>query len=176
MEISKKCFIKVGNCGEKYVILEIISGIMGFSGTITAKMDVKGRVFFPSAYRKQMGSAASEFVLRRDVYQPCLVIYPLEAWNEEVDALRRTLNRWNPQDAMVFRQFLAGAETLSLDAAGRFLVPRSLQKVLGDARELTFIGVDDRIEIWAAGRTEQVFLTDEALGAALQNLSPGVTG
>lgn len=146
---------------------------MRFSGTISAKMDAKGRVFFPSAYRKQMGNAGTEFVLRRDVYQPCLVIYPLDAWNQEVDGLRRVLNRWNPQEAMVFRQFLAGAEVLALDAAGRFLVPKSLQKVIGDARELTFVGVDDRIELWAADRTAQAFLTDEAFGEALQRLSGG---
>lgn len=148
---------------------------MRFIGTTAAKMDAKGRVFFPSVYRKQMSADETEFILRRDAYQPCLVIYPLDVWEQEVDRLRERLNRWNPQEAMVFRRFLADAEVLCLDAAGRFLISKHLQRLVGLERELTFIGVDDRIELWAAGRTEENLPTDEDFGLALQHLLGGTT-
>lgn len=134
---------------------------MRFSGTIHAKLDAKGRVFFPSAYRRQLPSAEAELVLRRDVYAACLVIYPREAWDAEVEALSVRLNRRNPAEAMLFRQFLASAETFSLDAAGRLLLSRRHLDEVGIGREVVFVGVDDRVEVW----------NPERLGAALMPVS-----
>lgn len=148
---------------------------MKFIGTTAAKMDAKGRVFFPSAYRKQMNETETEFILRRDAYQPCLVIYPLDVWEQEVDRLRERLNRWNPQEAMVFRRFLADAEVLTLDTAGRFLISKRLQRLVGLEREVTFVGADDRLELWAAEQTEACFPTDADFGDALQQLLGGTT-
>ena len=161
------------NCGEKSVILEIHSVLMRFSGSISAKLDAKGRVFLPSVYRKLLPDADMELVLKRDTYQSCLVIYPGNIWEAEVDTLRQRLNRWNPQEAMVFRQYLADAETFSLDANGRFLIPKRLLKIAEIERELTFVGVDDRIEIWSKTRAEQPFMSQNELSEALQKLVGG---
>ena len=50
---------------------------MRFTGTIEAKADAKGRVFFPAMFRKVLASAGEEqLVLSRDAFQPCLVLYP----------------------------------------------------------------------------------------------------
>lgn len=97
---------------------------MRFTGTIDAKLDAKGRVFLPSDFRKQLAESDPRLVLKRDVYQPCLVIYPYAVWNAEVDALRAKLNRWDPRQAMLFRQFLANVEVFTLDGNGRFLISR----------------------------------------------------
>lgn len=141
---------------------------MRFTGSIPAKLDAKGRAFFPAAFRRLLSDTDRELVLKRDVYAPCLVVYPHAAWTAEVDDLRRRLNRWNPQDAMLFRQFMADAELLSLDANGRFLIPRRLLDWAGIDRELTFVGVDDRIELWSAARTASPFLPAEAYAAAME--------
>lgn len=143
---------------------------MKFTGKISAKLDAKGRVFFPAAFRKLLAEGEGEFVLRRDVYQPCLVIYPISVWEEEVGLLRQRLNRWNPKEAMVFRQFMADAETMSLDASGRFLLSRRLLDIAQISKELVFIGVDDRIEVWSKELTEQSFLSAEDFGQSLENL------
>ena len=48
-----------------------------FLGNIEAKADAKGRVFIPATFRKQLQAASEErLVLRKDVYQDCLVLYP----------------------------------------------------------------------------------------------------
>lgn len=123
---------------------------MRFSGIIQAKADAKGRVFVPSSFRRQLAAVDAELVLRKDVYQPCLVIYPRTVWDKEVDDLSGRLNRWNPAEAMLFRQFLASAETLTIDAAGRILLTKQRLAEAGITHELVFIGVDDRVEIWNA--------------------------
>lgn len=50
---------------------------MRFTGNIDAKTDAKGRVFLPAAFRKVLqGSGEEGLILRRDVFQRCLVLYP----------------------------------------------------------------------------------------------------
>ena len=52
-----------------------------FLGNIEAKADAKGRVFIPATFRKQLQAASEErLVLRKDVYQDCLVLYPESVW------------------------------------------------------------------------------------------------
>lgn len=139
-----------------------------FSGVITAKLDAKGRVFFPSAFRRQLQAAETEFVLKKDIYQPCLVIYPLAAWQKEVDEVAARLNRWNPGEAMLFRQFLADAETITLDGNGRFLISRRLQDYAKLDHEVAFVGVDDRVEVWAKAAADQPFVAADDYAAAFE--------
>ena len=57
---------------------------MRFLGNIEAKTDAKGRVFLPAIFRKVLQAASEEsLVMRKDVFQPCLVLYPESVWNEE---------------------------------------------------------------------------------------------
>jgi len=84
---------------------------MQFLGNIEAKVDQKGRVFIPAQFRKILEDAAVErLVLRKDVYQDCLVLYPESVWMETQEQLRRLLNRWNPVEQNIFRQFVSDAE------------------------------------------------------------------
>ena len=63
---------------------------MRFLGNIEAKVDMKGRVFLPSVFRKVLQASGEEkLVLRKDVHQSCLVLYPESVWNERMDALRQ---------------------------------------------------------------------------------------
>ncbi len=141
---------------------------MRFSGTIPAKLDAKGRVFFPSAFRKQLPVADVEFVLKKDIYQPCLVVYPRENWDREVDRLSRQLNRWNPKEAMLFRQYLADTELFVLDGNGRFLVSRRMMEQAGISHDVVFIGVDDRVELWDKELVGRQFLSAEDFAAGME--------
>ena len=69
---------------------------MRFLGNTEAKTDAKGRVFLPAAFRKMLQASGEEsLVLCKDLHQPCLVLYPESVWNEQMDALRNRLSRWN---------------------------------------------------------------------------------
>lgn len=141
---------------------------MRFSGTVSAKVDAKGRVFFPSAFRRQLAAGDDELVLRKDVYQPCLVVYPRSVWDREVDELSLRLNRWNPAEAMLLRQFLASAEPLSIDAAGRILLNKQRLAEAVISHDLVFIGVDDRVEIWSAEQAATVTSPSTDFAAGLE--------
>ena len=63
---------------------------MRFTGSIDAKTDEKGRVFVPSVFRKILfGEGEEGFILRRDLFEPCLVLYPRSVWEARVDAMER---------------------------------------------------------------------------------------
>ena len=50
---------------------------MRFTGNIDAKVDEKGRVFVPSSFRKILQrEEGMGLILRRDIFQHCLVLYP----------------------------------------------------------------------------------------------------
>lgn len=130
---------------------------MRFLGNIEAKTDAKGRVFLPSVFRKTLQAAGEEsLVLRKDVHEDCLVLYPESVWNEQMDALRARLNRWNRQQQQVFRQFVIDAESVTLDSNGRFIISQRLQEFLGIAQSVRFIGVGDTIEIWAEEKAREM--------------------
>ena len=122
---------------------------MRFLGNIEAKADSKGRVFLPSVFRKVLQASGEEaLVLRKDVFQTCLVLYPQSVWDQQLDELRARLNKWNPEHQQILRQFVFDVETISLDGNGRFLIPKRYMELAGIASDVRFIGMDDTIEIW----------------------------
>ena len=145
---------------------------MRFLGNIEAKTDTKGRAFLPATFRKVLQASGEEnLVLRKDVFQDCLVLYPETTWNEQLDALRSKLNRWNAAHQQVYRTFVADAVLISLDANGRFLIPKRQMKLAHIEQSIKFIGMGDTIEIWRnEEEEEQPFMSNEELGKALQEL------
>ena len=151
---------------------------MRFLGNIEAKTDTKGRAFLPAAFRKVMqGEGTERLVMRKDVHQPCLVLYPEEVWNEQMDLLRSRLNRWNAQHQQLFRQFVSDVEQLTLDGNGRFLIPRRYMKMANIESAVRFIGMDDTIEIWNADTANGAFMDADAFAQQLEDLmtTPGDT-
>lgn len=144
---------------------------MRFLGNIEAKTDAKGRVFLPAVFRKQLQAASEErLVLRKDVHQQCLVLYPESVWFATQEELRQRLNKWNARHRMIFRQFVSDAEVVVPDGNGRILLPKRYLQMAGIAGEVRFIGMDDAIEIWAKERTEQPFMAPEEFSQALDEL------
>ena len=134
-------------------------------------MDDKGRVFFPAVFRRALQKEGDEaLMIRRDVHQNCLVLYPKSVWEQQLDELRARLNRWNAQQQMVFRQFVAGVDELPIDGNGRILIPRRLIAQLGITTDVRFIGMDDTIELWPKVQAEALLDNPDALGAALESL------
>ncbi|MBR4847895.1 MAG: division/cell wall cluster transcriptional repressor MraZ [Bacteroidaceae bacterium] len=144
---------------------------MRFIGNIEAKTDNKGRVFLPACFRRILQNGGCDKVmLRKDVYQDCLVLYPFSSWNEQLDLLRSRLDKWNSRHQMIFRQFVADVEELSIDGNGRILLPKRYLNIAGIKQEVRFIGMDDTIEIWAKEKVEKPFMSAEEFGHELEKI------
>lgn len=144
---------------------------MRFLGTVEAKLDAKGRAFLPSVFRKVLQASGEErLVMRKDVFQQCLVLYPETVWNDQMDELRQRLNRWNKQHQQVFRQFVSEVEVLTLDSNGRFLIPKRYAKMADIEQDVRFVGMGENIEVWSNAKMEESLMQPDEFGAALEEL------
>ena len=138
---------------------------MRFLGNIDAKTDTKGRAFLPATFRKVLNASGEEsLILRKDIFEPCLVLYPQSVWNQRMDALRKRLSRWNKHDQMIYRQFVTDVEIITLDNSGRFLIPKRYLKMVNIDQQIRFTGM----EIWATGGSEQPFMSAEEFSKAME--------
>ena len=144
---------------------------MRFIGNIEAKSDSKGRVFIPVTFRRALQTTGnSKLMMRKDIFQECLVLYPEESWNTQLDALRSRLDRWNARHQMIFRQFVADVEEISIDSNGRILIPKRYMKMAGIEQEVRFIGMDDTIEIWAKEKLDKPFMSPDEFSNELEKI------
>ena len=142
---------------------------MRLIGNIEAKTDAKGRAFLPAVFRKVLQVAGEEsLVLRKDVFQPCLVLYPESVWNEQMDLLRSRLSRWNAQHQQIFRQFVSDVELVTLDGNGRFLIPRRYLQMAHIEQSIKFIGMGDTIEIWSHSEKDKAIMDVEEFGKEIE--------
>lgn len=152
--------------------------MLNFLGNIEARIDSKARVFVPAAFRKKLQSfSQTSLILRKDLFQPCLVLYPESVWEETVSQLRSRLNRWDKGQQQLFRQFVLDAEHLEMDANGRILIPKRCMQMTGIISDVVFLGVDNTIEIWTKETLEKSLIPAEDFSAQIQSLmdnnSPG---
>jgi MraZ protein len=142
-----------------------------FLGNIEAKIDTKGRIFVPATFRKQLQTASEEgLIMRKDIFQNCLVLYPKTIWNEELNELRNHLNKWNAKHQQIFRQFVSDVETINFDSNGRILLSKRYRQLVGINSQVRFIGVDKTIEIWAIEKAEESFMSAEDFANNIQEL------
>lgn len=144
---------------------------MQFLGSVEAKIDAKMRVFVPAVFRKILQSAnQSVLILRKDLFQDCLVLYPEDVWNEEVQCLRKKLSRWDKSEQQLFRQFVVDAERLEIDSNGRILVPKRYLQMLSVGSEVQFLGVDNSIEIWKKDSLGASLVDADVFGMQIQQI------
>lgn len=142
-----------------------------FLGNFEAKVDAKGRVFVPAAFRKLLQLQGEEWlVLRKDIFQDCLVIYPGSVWEDEIGVLRSKLSKWNKEEQQVFRQFLLDAERLEMDGSGRILISKRYLELVGIDAEVRFLGVDKTIEVWAKSKLDKPLMAPNDFANEIQKM------
>lgn len=144
---------------------------MRFTGNYDAKTDSKGRVFLPAAFRKILTVSGEEgLILRRDVFQQCLVLYPHSVWNQMVDSITAHTNPFDRKGRDNLRRFVADSESVSLDGDGRILVPKRYLEAAGICAEVRFIGMDNTIEIWNRQSADNLLNDEESFADSLESM------
>lgn len=130
----------------------------GLVGEFECKLDAKGRFLFPAGLRKQLDPSANEVFMMNKGFENCLTLYPMNEW-DKVSARISKLNLFKPKNRMFYRLFHQGAKQLTLDTAGRILIPTALMERIGLKKDIMLTAYNDRIEIW--DRKEYFSLMDE---------------
>ncbi len=135
-----------------------------FIGDFECRTDAKGRIVFPSTFKKVLSEDDMRLVVRKDLFEPCLHIYPYAVWEEKLEDIRKRINSYNREHSRFLRNFFRGSAEVSLDGNGRFLIPKRLLEQIGMGREVILLGVDKYIEVWDKELYEQSSLSGENLG------------
>lgn len=117
-------------------------------GEFECKLDAKGRLMLPAGLRKQMPEAEREGLVVNRGFEKHLVIYTRKEWDRIVDDLSK-LNQYEKKTREFIRYFTRGATELSLDAAGRVLLPKSLTEYAGMGADVVLASQFNKIELWA---------------------------
>ncbi len=149
-----------------------------FIGDYICKVDAKGRIVLPSAFKKQMPSAAMDrFVVKKDIFERCLVLYPMDEWQRQNEIIREKINPYNKEHSRFMRGFYKGTAEVVLDGNNRLLIPRRLLEVAEIDGEAVLAGQDGKIEMWnrkmyydvADGADDFAGLAEKILGNTDQN-------
>ena len=134
-------------------------------GTYECKVDAKGRLMLPVAFKKQLASVVDKgFVLKRAVFQPCLELYTMEEWELMMQNINR-LNRFKKKNNDFIRRFTAGVKPVELDVSGRLLIAKDLVGFAGISKEIVVTSAVNIIEIWDKGNYEKA-INDAAVDFA----------
>lgn len=125
-------------------------------GEFDCRLDAKGRLMVPAALKKQLPNAEDEGLIVNRGFEKNLVIYPKNVWDAVVADLAK-LNIYDEENRRFVRAFTRGATEISLDAAGRVLLPKSLTEYAGIASDLVLACQLDRIEVWDKKSYEDIF-------------------
>ena len=119
-----------------------------FLGEFECKLDAKGRLMLPAGLRKQMPDAEREGLVINRGFEKNLVVYTKKEWERIVEDLSK-LNQYEKKNREFIRYFTRGATELSLDAAGRVLLPKSLLAYADVNADVVLASQFNKIEIWS---------------------------
>lgn len=119
-----------------------------FMGEYLHTIDAKGRIIIPSKYRDDLGEG---FVVTLGL-DGCLFIYPIKDWNDFVAELKKLPG--NKEGRQLQRYFMSGACECEVDKQGRILLPNKLRQHANLNKDVVFVGVLNKVEVWSRERWE----------------------
>ncbi|MGZ3753894.1 MAG: division/cell wall cluster transcriptional repressor MraZ [Mucilaginibacter sp.] len=119
-----------------------------FLGEFDCKLDAKGRMMIPVGLKKQFPGAGDEGLVVNRGFEKHLVIYTRKEWDKIVGDLEK-LNGYEKKTREFIRYFTRGATELTLDSAGRVLLPKPLLEYAGIEADIVLSCQLNKIEVWA---------------------------
>lgn len=144
-----------------------------FTGQYTFNIDSKNRINIPAALRKQFSSKDKKtFVITRGV-DNCAWIYPITEWKKIQNELQQ-LSSLSKTNRIFLRNHLRHANILKFDKQGRFVLPQSLIEYASIKKDITIIGVLNKIEVWNSTLLQKIDKTEKVDDQSYDQLSERV--
>lgn len=121
-----------------------------FIGEYSVKIDDKGRMIFPSAFKSVFAPGERvALVVKKDMFEECLQMYTYQQWEEESNEVKSKLNFFNRKHSEFWREYMRDRAVVEPDEKlGRITIPKKLLESIGAEKEMIFVGNDHKIEIW----------------------------
>lgn len=134
-----------------------------FIDEYTSKLDDKGRLVLPSAFRSIMPEGGDQrFVIKKDIFSDCLEMFTFAEWERQSAEVKSKLNLFNEEHMRFWRQYMRHRAVVEPDPKfGRISIPAKLLESIGVNKEVVFSGSDYKIEIWAKEKYEASEISNE---------------
>ena len=138
---------------------------MFFTGTSSHTIDAKGRIVLPAKFRAQLGET---FYVTKGFYD-CVQVLSIE----EFEKLRENIKALPAQLALALQYaVISTAVEVSPNSQGRIPIPQTLRDEAGLDKNVSVVGMDNRLEIWDEDKLAQFKLENQPnLMEALNMLS-----
>lgn len=133
---------------------------MHFSGTITQRVDGKGRVSIPADFRRVLEAGDPDFtpegkrvrmrVVYGDASRKCLEVYPIAEFAKILDRVAG-LPVGSPEREILELFYVSGSEVVEVDGDGRTVFAQRFRDHIGlsrDGGEAVFAGALELFRIW----------------------------
>ena len=120
-----------------------------FIGTYRHNLDPKSRIIMPAKFREELGGT---FYVTKGL-SGCLLAMPAERWGALVDQIA---SRPMPKADALSRFFFAGADEVTPNSQGRFLIQEELRLFAGIKKEVTIVGAGKQVEIWSSDKWNEI--------------------
>lgn len=133
-------------------------------GSISAKIDDKGRLKVPTAFRSAIAEKYGEVLYVTSLTGASVLIYPMSVWMETEEKLRAVPSTLPARRRYADRVNYYGQQA-EFDKQGRVSIHGRLRESAEMVGEVDVFGHDDHLEIWNherfLARLEQERLTDD---------------
>jgi len=126
-----------------------VSGF-SFKGGPVLTLDGKGRLTVPARWRDLLMSAVGGQLMVSKSHVRCLSLFPRPVW----DQFEARLNALPASADGLRRLYIGSATEVAIDSASRVLLPPELRAWAGLEREVIFMGLGNRFELWDRARYE----------------------
>ena len=119
-----------------------------FKGGPVLTLDGKGRITVPARWRDVLMSAVQGQMMVSKSHVRCLSLFPRPVW----DQFETRLNALPASADGLRRLYIGSATEAAIDGASRLLLPPELRAWAGLEREVVFMGLGNRFELWDKAR------------------------
>jgi MraZ protein len=126
--------------------------LLVFIGRHDRSLDDKGRLVLPTTFRRDFEDAGGGVLAPWD---RCLGLWTKAKYGDVMEQIIEKVREGEADDDIV-RLFQSDAADVQLDAQGRFVVPEEHRRHAGIARDVRVLGQTSRVEIWDAGRFDEL--------------------
>lgn len=119
-----------------------------FRGRYEHTIDSKGRTSIPVKFRDVLNGKDTNGLIVTNEFDGCLVAYPINEWKiveEKISSfpdIRKEIKAYQ-------RFFVSGAVECPIDKQGRILIPPILRDYAVLKKDVVFVGMLNKFEIWS---------------------------
>lgn len=137
-----------------------------FRGNHAAKIDDKGRLKIPNAFRSLLEAEHGSELFVTSVTGDNVRIYPMPVWLALEERLGRMPSS-HPARLRFFDRVNYFGQTAEIDAQGRVVLPARLRESAGMSGEVDVLGQYDHLDVWNHDRflmklTSEPYTDDDA--------------